>query len=167
MKKILIGAMALGGVALFAYWLVLTLASDETRIRWLIEDMESGFNDGSVSSLAAGIAEDFSHDSGATRNIVLLAFMQFVRRNLDNDRNFRHRCEVASIDEISVTANSDPPSGSATVTVRFFRRPSKPSVDDPGKYVGTVTFEADLVVEGGDWKIIRTLHRTIDGRRPY
>ena len=168
MKKILIGAMAVGGMSLFIYWLVLTLASHETRIRGLIEEMERDFNEGSPSTLASGIAADFSHEeSGANRQIVVLAFMQFVRRNLDNDKNFVHRCEMASIDSLAVATETDPPTGRAEVTVRFFRRGSNSSVDDPGQHVGTVTFAADLVVEGGDWKVVGTTHRVIEGRRPY
>ena len=168
MRRIFIGALAIGAVCLFAYWLFLTLASDDTRIRWLIEDMESGFNNGTPSTLADGLAENFSHgESGANRQIVLLGFLQFVQRNSDKEKNFVLRCEVTAVDEIEVDAEADPPTAQATVTVSFFRRGPRSSVDDAGEKVGTVTFEGRLVVEGGNWKIVGVSHRVVEGKRPY
>ncbi len=173
-RKFLIVGGAGIGIGILVYWFAVTLASDETKIRWMLESLEEAFNDGSARRIGGALAEDFREiDSGLDRQQTILAFMGFVRRNLDAESEFLYRCELAELDDDSISiADGEEKTATVRVIVSFHRRAASSGKDgDDGspreKRVSTIAFTGDLIVEEGRWKILRAAHELIDGRRPF
>ena len=61
MQRVLFGFLVLAGLWFGGRALVRFFASDETHIRWAIEDMEAGYNDGDVPDAVRPLAQDWRH----------------------------------------------------------------------------------------------------------
>lgn len=62
MKRFLALSLALLVLILGTRALFRALAADETKIRWMLEEMEEGFNEGDVGDTIGPIGRDWSHD---------------------------------------------------------------------------------------------------------
>lgn len=61
MKRIFLGLVLAVAALLAVRWAVGALASDETRIRWMVEEMVDGFNEGSAKRATSGFAESWRY----------------------------------------------------------------------------------------------------------
>ncbi len=81
MKRILLIALGLLLLVLGARALFRALSSDETKLRWRLEAMEEGYNEGDVGDAIGPIARDWKHDGAGevTRDYVSrgLAYRSF------------------------------------------------------------------------------------------
>jgi hypothetical protein len=158
-RVILIGGALL--LAFFAFFLLRRmLASDETRIRWMIDAMLEGFNDGRAGSVVDALASDFRDTtSGADRETVRQALVYLVMTYRDANHDFRLKGEMDVV-AIDVGDEEGGKTGRAEVIVRFFET-SKLS----GEPVWEVKVEILLVKPESGWRIRRTTHDTLRGRR--
>lgn len=61
MKRILLGLVLAVAAVVAVRWVIGALASDETRIRWMVEEMVDGFNEGSARRATSGFAESWRY----------------------------------------------------------------------------------------------------------
>lgn len=170
MKKLaLAGAIGLGA-AIAIYWLVLSLASHPTRLRWLLADMEDAFNRGDAGDLASGLADGFrDEESRADRAQVRLYFLGVAqsRRAADGDFALRARVTPLVDADFTIDAGAEPPSAKANVEVRFFERQRSRDGVIEERSIARVEVAAVFRLEAGDWKVHRARLRLVEGRDPF
>ena len=173
LKKVFLILIALGLAAWIGYLLLYAFASHETRIRWLLQDMATSFNDGSAGGVARRLAEDFVDEDHnldrATVHGYLAAF--FVRQKLEHG-NFPYHAEILDPDVIPELSeedririgvdDSDPPKATLGVRVRF----SELIGENERKPIGVAEFHATCVIEDGRWRLVRAGMRVLEGRMP-
>lgn len=142
--------------------IVHSLASDETRIRWVIEDMAEGFDGTRMDPILRGLARDYlDESSGADRDTLrqALAYLFFTAKE-ETTKRFPYRVEVT----ISRIATTEEPDGKKTasceMTARFLER-----AGEEEELAWEVEGTAQLKEEEGDWRIRRTSHATRAGSR--
>ena len=96
------------------------LVSEETKIRWRIEEMEEGFDDAKVSPCLRGVADGWRDSrSGVTR--VLLADVLrsvFFHERDPKTKRFRYRVELEEEPVIELDSK-DTHHASVTIVLRF------------------------------------------------
>ena len=138
--------------------LVLILASDETRITWLVEEMQAGWVDGDVGACTDGIALDWIH-AGQT-DVDHARLVQGLRGKFLRERQER------------VVRGLEIPAGGLTIAVdgdratvlceaRFLQ-----VVDGAPRLVWHARLRAELERRDAGWLIVRSEHEDLDGRRP-
>jgi len=104
--------------------IVRALVSDETRIRWLVEDMQAGFDRTRMDPILVAFAGNFRDDtSGADRQNVreALAYL-FLTAKDPQTKAFPYRVEVG-IPRIAVDrSTASEPTADVDVDARFFDR---------------------------------------------
>jgi hypothetical protein len=115
-------AALLALVVLAGRWVWRALAPDETKIRWVCEDMLDGFNEMRTARVARGLAPDFRDESsGLTREEVREVCRYAFLNELDpKDKSFAYRAEfVPEVWKVKV-AEGTPKRATATLGARFF-----------------------------------------------
>lgn len=139
-----------------------SLASDEARIRWLVEAMAEGFEDRSAGRAVGGLAKDWRDlTSGIEREELRqgLVAWSFERRDSAGEAPYRvelpeERFEVALDPE-------DEDAARLACVARFLERDG----EDAERVVWEVAIEAELERREEGWRIVRTTHETLLGRR--
>jgi len=160
LRKIGLLLVVLGLLAVGIRYLVLTLASDETKIRWAIQDAAEGFGDARANPVLELLARDFQDQpSGYTREDIRgpLAAVFFQEKDPET-KGFPYRLEIAD-EAIAIEVTKGDPDSAA--------------VSFPGKIVDTRgrqrrdawAFEIEGRMEEREdgWCFVSTTHRTIDG----
>ena len=163
MRKILVVLLIATTLLFGGRWLRDALASDETKIRWLIEDTVEAYNEGRAGGTVACLADDWKDgntglDKATLRLILARTFMN------DRDAQTRELTTRVVVDEHSVTIAFPPEDeDAATVsgTARFSRR-----IQDEWRESWVVSIEGDLRRIDGDWKVVATERISEEGRRP-
>ena len=96
MRRVLLIAIALSLLALLGLRVRWWLASDATRIRWRLEQMEAGFNDSRLGPCLRGVAEGWRDaDAGIDRDRLadVLRSLFFHENDPDSGR-FLYRVEL-------------------------------------------------------------------------
>jgi hypothetical protein len=158
MKRILLAALALAALVLTARYLFLALASDETKITWLIEEMEEGFDEGRAGTATSGLARDWSHgDSSIDRDTLrALLAQEFLTARQSSDRALRYRVEIPETTlEIEVEGDS---ADLRCEAVFESRRGEEWST------VWRVSVEVELRKGEGEWEIHASRHEDLEGR---
>jgi hypothetical protein len=157
-KRVLL--VLLGLVALFfgVRAIVHALASDETKIRWLLEDMTDGFNETRMNPILSGLAQEFVDDgSGARKDDVRAALAQLFLQRKDPQTKkfpFRARIEVEAVRvQGTKSAESD------------FVLDVEESRGELWRAAWKARVHADLVQDSGDWFVQRTRVDTLEGQR--
>ena len=160
MKRVLLvlcGALLLwiGGRAL-----VHALASDETRIRWLVEDMAEGFGRTRTGAILEGLEKGFVDEtSGVDRETLRGMLAHFFLTEKDPaTKRFPWRVE-ATIESLVV----ERPAATCEVLARFFELRGEEEEERPG---WTIRVEGRLEDGEDGWRFVRTSHETLEGRRP-
>lgn len=99
--------------------IVRALVSDETKIRWTVEDMRDGFDKTRMDPILVAFAEDFRDDtSGADRADVrqALAYLFFSAKDPET-KGFPYRVEI-EITKLAIE-DSDPPAADCDLDARF------------------------------------------------
>jgi len=149
-------ALALVGAAL-AFALVRSilrsLASDETRVRWLVEELARDFNAGDAGDVGAKLHADYVDlGTGYGRDVVQEALLYLVFQDREpGTKGFRYRVEIDA-DALEVRVHdSDPRTADATIRADLFRRTGE--TEEP--YWNAVVPTRFAKGENG-WKIVET-----------
>lgn len=159
MNRFLLAALAAFAAFFGARAIVRALASDETKIRWVLEDMADGFNATRMSRVLGGLANDFLDEtSGADRELVHagLARLFFEEKDPETKR-FLYRVEIpkqdVSIERDGETANVD-------LAATFFEVHGATE-----KLVWKARIHAAFAKTKDGWKIRRSENQTVEGGR--
>jgi hypothetical protein len=165
MKKILIGVIGIALAGMAVYWMRLATASEETKIRWLLEGMEEGFNDSSARSVVNGLSEEFLEESERLEKHEIRQFLLylFFRERDPSTKEFRFRVRLHEPD-IQVAL---PDAREATVRLRAEFLRLENGRERSWKTAWEADIEARLKKEDDDWKVHRSRHREVAGRRPF
>jgi hypothetical protein len=124
--KLLLAVAAVTLLLVGGRWAYHALASDETKIRWRIEEMIDGFNDCQGAGVLDGLASDFRDQaSGATREDVHGALVQLFFERVDSrTHEFQLSAELVA-DELSIQVQATQPKrATATMHVLIHERAS-------------------------------------------
>lgn len=173
MKKLI----AIAGLLLVLTWAIYlaihALASPETRLRWMLEEIETSFNDYHASGIRAALAEDFeARPRGVDRRTVMLFLMQFFQksREADGSPSFRVEIERDADDELVFELKLEegsPPTARVSVTVEFLENRGSGESSPEWKGVSRARFTADCAEVDGDWKIRGATREVESGELPF
>jgi hypothetical protein len=158
-KRFLAIALAFAALFLGARWLWHALASDERKIRWLVEGAADGFDEAHSGPVLDALTLDWLHEStpGFDRAVLVdvLRALYFQERD-PSTRRFRYRVEIdAAALAIAVEGERARLAGEA----RFDR-----SLQGEWKPIWRVRFEADLIDGDDGWRVARSRHEDLEGR---
>jgi hypothetical protein len=96
MKRALFALLALVLLWFVVRAIVHAFASDERKIRWVVEDMADGFNETRMNPIMSGLAEDFLEDSwGADKALARAGLAQmFLQSKEALTKKFPYRVEI-------------------------------------------------------------------------
>jgi hypothetical protein len=162
MKRLLLGLLAVIVLYFLAHWLFVALASDETRIRWLLEDMAGGFNETNARAVVAGLAEDFKEETdGCDRNGVRLGLNHlFLTQRDARTREFPYRVEIG-VESLRIAVDAAGRTARVELVARFHE-----SRGEAARVAWEVRIEGELRKGDGGWEVIRSRHETAAGRMP-
>ena len=154
--------VALLGLVVFAIvglrTVILALASDEARIRWAIEDMIEGYQEGDVGDSTEYLAREWTHEEAPGIDVEYLK--QGMRGRYLTDRQEGHR-RRAGLDEESLAIDVTEDLATTVFEVRFFRTRT-----DQEQLEWHARFRADWRRGDGGWEILRSGHENVSGQRP-
>jgi hypothetical protein len=164
MKRPVLALAAVTLASLAVYSGFRMLASDETKIRWLLEDATESFNGTSVSGCVAGFHMDYKDktdrliDRGTLSQALLYMFMH--KRDGKSDR-FLYRVDLPA-ESLTILIEED---GEAVATFDLHLELQEQD-DGERREAWRIGATAWLRETDGDWLIHRSSHRTISGRQP-
>ena len=136
----------LGGRSVFLW-----LTPDESRIRWIVADMEQAYNAGDPSGCVEPIARTWRHaGTELDRQMLFGALLRIAQERDRETRALRSRVEV---DEDAAEVEIDGEQATLTVEATFQRRRG-----DEWKPSWTVRITAELVDGDDGWEIVRSRH---------
>lgn len=143
--------------------LVRFFASDETKIRWTVEAMLDGFDRTRMDPILDGLDREFLDESfGADRAMVRSACAYLFFQAIDPaTKKFLYRAEGAtSAVKVVEGAGGEPDRAEAELDVRFFQRRGAEE-----ELAWRVLVLAQFVERDGEWRILRSETRTVEGQR--
>ena len=162
MNRILL--VLLGLVALFfgVRAIVHALASDETKIRWLLEDMTEGFNDTRMNPILSGLAQEFvDESSGADKELVRAGLAQLFLQSKDpKTKKFPYIVRVLENETKIDVTQGEPATARLECVVEFV------TPHGPGEFelIWKVRIDGELARKDS-WKFQRTRVHTLEGQR--
>ena len=157
LRQILLGVVVLIVVIFAGRWLIRSFASDETRIRWLVEAMEEGYNDGRVRPCVDPLADEWTHAEYALDRETLKAALA-RRAMLERDQATKELLSQVEVDHDSVAVAVEGTTASLTVDV-LFRRQRAGEWNEAWK----LRIRAELEERDGDWTIVGSRHEDLEG----
>jgi hypothetical protein len=160
-KRILLVLVALLLLYLGVRAIVHALASDETQIRWVVEDMTDGFNETRMNPIMTGLAQDFREDSrDADKELVRAGLAQLFLQSKDpQTKKFPFRAQVPE-PEFRVHVQSGEPRTAELDLVAQFEQ----SKGEEWHPTWKAHVHAELVLAPGGWKIRRAHLETLEGQ---
>ena len=137
-------------------WLV---ASDETQIRWTVEEMIEGFNDVRLAKATGGIHREWRSSSEKLSKSYLQDGLRylFTQEKHPETRAFLYRAEIV---EDSLSIEIDERTAQVDVEVRFLRL-----VGEEPEPVWHVALRNQFVeTEERGWQVKLTEHKNLEGR---
>ena len=152
MKRALFALLALVLLWFGVRAIVRAFASDETKIRWVVEDMADGFNETRMNPIMNGLAEDFLEDSwGADKALARAGLAQMFFQSKEAVSNkFPYRVEIPE-DEFRVQVHEGEPRTAEFDLVAHFDESKAGEWSSRWK----AKVHAQLVLAPGGWKIQR------------
>ncbi len=161
MKRIflvLLGLLALflGGRALYR-----ASVAEETKIRWVLDDMCEGFAATRMNPVMAGLAPEYYDEAlGADRELLKLGLAHlFFEQRGGEDRRFPYRIEWRSETGPRVDESGEEKSAEIELEIEFFRREG-----DDERSVWKAKVDGQLRKRDGEWRFVRTHTQTVEGR---
>ena len=150
MLLVAVVAAAWGGCAVWR-----SLAPDDSKIRWALEEAVQDFNDGRPGYSVAPLAEEwYDATSGVHRDTLHRALIGMKWQERDGDWRLVMPAESLMIDVGD---------GAATTTFELqLGRERESEVEVQWRFA----IDADWSDTKDGWKIVRSSHRTLEGRRP-
>jgi hypothetical protein len=167
MKKIVLGVVAVGVLYLLFRWAFWALASEETRIRWLIQEMADDFNRSRPRACAEGLADDFRDDGSRVGKEEVTAYLLhlFLAARDPKTKEFLYRVEVPDEGFEVKVEPGEPPRARANLVPRFQELRSD-SPDGAARPIWEVRLEAWLTKTDDGWKVSRSHYETVSGKPP-
>jgi len=139
-------------------WLVGALASDETRIRWVVEEMVAGFNEGSAKRATSGLAETWKHEGTELRRDDLRGYLlaEFQQQRSRKGRRLTLRVEVPE-DALQVEVKGE--RAALGLEARFEKLRG-----EEWQPLWRVHVDAALARGEDGWKIVETTKEDLEGR---
>jgi hypothetical protein len=161
-KRALLLGLGLALVVLGGRRVLRALASDETKIRWLVEDMVDGFNDERTARAVRGLAPGFRDEtSGADRDLVRQGVIRMLFQEHDpRTKRFLLRLEVPE-EALAVEVAPGGDTAAARGELRLYERRGAAET-----LLWGASFEGDLARTDDGWRFLRSRHRTVEGERP-
>ena len=162
MKRALFALLALVLLGFGVRAIVHAFASDETKIRWVVEDMADGFNETRMNPIMSGLTEDFLEDShGADKALARAGLAQIFLQSKDPlTKKFPYRVRIPD-EELRIEVQAgEPKSATADFMTRFDESKGE---EWSSRWVASVN--AELVDGPGGWKIRRARLDTREGQR--
>jgi hypothetical protein len=156
LKKVLLSALALAALYLGIGGLVRFFASDETKIRWLVEGMEEAYDAGRPGSCVGPLARDWRHDGySLDREMLLGGLFQAAR---DRDRETRELRTRVDVEPGSLEIAVDGERATLAAVARFERLRA-------GEWQESwrARIEAELVDGDEGWEIVKSRHEDLAG----
>jgi len=156
MRRWVLIVAALAALYLGARALLGALASDETRIRRLVEQMEQGYDHGDVGDCLGPIARDWRHEGHElTREDLRGALLQ---ASFERDRETRQLTTAVDVepDSLVITVDGDHATLSA---VAAFKRLRAGAWQESWR----ARIEAELVDGEDGWQIVKSRHEDLAG----
>ncbi len=152
MKRLLFGLVALILLWFGVRAIVHAFASDETKIRWVVEDMADGFNDTRMNPIMSGLAQDFLEDSwGADRELARAGLAQMFLQQKDAlTKKFPYRVRIPEQEFHVQVHESEPRTAEFDLVAQF-----EQSKGEEWTSRWTAKVHAELVLAPGGWKIRR------------
>lgn len=155
-------------VVLAALWfggrlLVRAVVSDETLVRWTVDDMLEGFNATRVAPILAALDASFVDETyGADRELVRAACVQLFFEETDSQtKEFRYRAEWAPPAVRLVEDADAAPRAEIDLEVSFLRRKGGGE-----ELVWKVLVAGQMEKRDGAWRFVHSETRTLEGERP-
>jgi hypothetical protein len=156
--------LVLGALALAIRSLVHALASDETKIRWRLEEMVTGFNERHLAPIMEGFAPEFRDaGTGATRDQLkeILIYLFFQHFDAKTGR-FLLRAELVP-EDLSVTVqDGSPRAASLALHARFLELHN-----DGEELFWDAHIEGTLEKKDDGWQWVRTTRVNHGDRRRF
>jgi len=163
MKRVLIALALLLGLWFGGRAIWRASVSDETRIRWVVDEMVEGFNETIMNPILAGLAKDYRDETYNTSrdDLRAAAASVFFTAKDPETRAFPYRItwQAERIDVVAA-AGDQPARANATLELTFHLK--ERGVES---VVWRVRAPAVFEEREGEWVIVRTTAETIDGRR--
>jgi|ERR1043165_3248710 hypothetical protein len=161
MKRVLLAVAAAVVLFFVGRAVVRSLASDETKIRRVVENMADGFDRTRMDPVLAGLARDFEDESsGKTRQEVreALAYLFFNAKD-ETTKAFAYRVEIDVPRVLVDRTDAQAPTAQCELNARF--------VDVRGGKetpAWEIAVTASFVRGEDGWRIRRTKYATTSGR---
>jgi hypothetical protein len=159
-----VAVLILGALALAIRSLVIALASDETKIRWRLEEMVTGFNERHLAPIMEGFAPEF-RDAGTNasrdevREILVSLFFQQLEAKTGR---FLLRAELVPEDLSVTVGEGSPRTASLAMHARFFE------LRDGGEQLlWDAHIEGTLAKKEDGWQWVRTTRVNHGDRRRF
>ncbi len=155
-KKLVLSLLALLALYLGIGPLRRLFASDETKIRWLVEQMEEAYNAGRPGSCVGPLAKGWRHEGyEIDRELLLGALFQAAR---ERDRETRQLLSRVVVDEDALVIRVDGARATLEVPATFSRLRA-------GQWQESWRISVTAELEHGDegWEIARSRHADLAG----
>ena len=159
MNRFLLSALAAFAAFFGVRAIVRALASDETKIRWVLEEMADGFNSTRTSRVLGGLSSDFLDETwGADRELVHagLAHMFFEEKDPET-KHFLYRVEIPK-EEVAIDVDGD--AAGVNLAAVFFEVHGATE-----KLAWKAHVHAAFVKTKDGWKIRRSESKSVEGQR--
>ena len=152
MKRALLALLALVLLFFLVRAIVHAFASDETKIRWVIEDMADGFNETRMNPIMSGLAQDFLEDSwGADKELARAGLAQMFLQSKDPlTKKFPYRVHIGEEEFHVQVHEGEPRTAEIDLVVQF-----EQSKGEEWSARWTAKVHAEMVLAPGGWKIRR------------
>lgn len=140
--------------------LVNALASEETHVRWLLEDMIAGFNATRLDPCMRPLAREFVDEpSGADRELVKQALIHLFFTEKDPaTKQFPYVAELPENELRIDVRDASPKTATLDCAVQFRRRRG-----DALEPAWSIRVHGELEKSDDGWRIHRTRHETLSG----
>ena len=158
----IIGLLLAGWIG---YWVYLRLAPEETKIEWLLDGMAKGFNSSRAAATVEGIAEGFEEETAHVSRSDVHQFLLylFLNEREPKTKEFRFRVKLGkpSISLLPMEGDGQP-RAELKLDAEFLELQGQDF-----KPAWQVSIEAELEKLPEGWRVLRSRHRSLSGKRPF
>ena len=158
MKRLFLLGLAVVFLLLLGKMFVRALADDETKIRWIVEEMRDGYNDGGVGDVVGPLHLDWRHrGSGVDRDLVRGGLVREFFQ--DRDPKTKQLLRRVDFDPESIAIEVDGDAATLELVAAFSRLRGAGEWEE----VWRARIEGDLLRVDDRWRLHRTRHEDLDG----
>ena len=164
MNRIILLALALILLSLGARLVFSHFVSEETKIRWLVEDMVEGFNAGKARQSVRGLDSNWSHAERPLDRDMLRGFIlgEAMQGGLGSRRAFPWRVELPP-DSLRIQVAEDEDSAALEAELLFSHNRSGTEEPADWELQWHLRLLAELHPTDEGWRILKSRHEDIQG----